>query len=761
MTLSNGGLVVAGTLEATGNITGTLATAAQTNITSLGTLTTLTVDNVIINGTTIGHTDDTDLMTLASGGLTVAGTIEGTTITASTAVVPDASGGADLGSTSLEWGDLYIADDKKIYLGSDQNFSIEYDEDGNDTTAVVAANGVSFAPHGSGTGNTTELRFQELAANGANYVGFKAPDSISSNEVWVLPNADGTADQVLKTDGSNNLSWGSAGGGETFTASGAILDKSFVAITTDGNAKVEAIFNKRDASRLAPDENDWYSHASDPAGFSGEFSTSGKHVVYDPDTDRVILLHTDNSVDLVSQVGTVTSGTVGGETNRVSNIAWGAEQDVETGYHGANGSCIAYDTTNNKIVAFFRDETNSERLAAKVGTVTGGTTNTISWGSAVSVGDDHNVEYVSATFVTHRGKFLVAYQGENSYLKAVSFTVSGTGGSFGTIMDVTDAATTHIDVAYNSVLQQSAVAYSGTSNYGYIKGLIMAADGSLTGGNNNQQVTFSSATTKYINVTANPNTTNSPSNSDTTTKADEYLLTYYGGNNYLYATILTQRVDGEVSLQGATTLYNGGEIKGNSCSFDPSTGRFIIMFVKAHSSSTLAGEEVELSSGTITQINNDLSPSSTSQSVTYVDTCYDPDTENTICVFTHTRSGVRKGASFGIQGGKSNNHSNFIGVAANAASDGESVLVKSTGQVAELNANASSNSDMTVGNIVYLENDATSSDTQTDAAWISATVKASNSNDNALIGRVISSTKIMLGGNFTGAGHDENNQVDD
>jgi hypothetical protein len=54
---------------------GTLSEAAQTNITSLGTLTTLTVDNVIVNGTTIGHTSDTDLMTLASGGLTLAGTL--------------------------------------------------------------------------------------------------------------------------------------------------------------------------------------------------------------------------------------------------------------------------------------------------------------------------------------------------------------------------------------------------------------------------------------------------------------------------------------------------------------------------------------------------------------------------------------------------------------------------------------------------------------------------------------------------------------
>ena len=105
-------------------------------------------------------------------------------------------------------GDALIEDDKKLYLGSGKDFSIEYDEDGNDTTAVVAAGGLSMAPHGTSAGNGTELRFQELAANGANYVGFKAPDSISSNEIWALPNADGTDGQALKTNGSNTLSWG-------------------------------------------------------------------------------------------------------------------------------------------------------------------------------------------------------------------------------------------------------------------------------------------------------------------------------------------------------------------------------------------------------------------------------------------------------------------------------------------------------------------------------------------------------------------------
>jgi len=59
--------------DVTGNVSGTAATvtgAAQSNITSLGTLTTLTVDNIIINGTNIGHTSDTDSIAIASDGVT-------------------------------------------------------------------------------------------------------------------------------------------------------------------------------------------------------------------------------------------------------------------------------------------------------------------------------------------------------------------------------------------------------------------------------------------------------------------------------------------------------------------------------------------------------------------------------------------------------------------------------------------------------------------------------------------------------------------
>jgi len=57
--------------------------------------------------------------------------------------------------------------------------------------------------------NQKEIRFSETTANGVNYVGFKAPASLSADKIWVLPSADGTAGQFLKTDGAGNLSFSS------------------------------------------------------------------------------------------------------------------------------------------------------------------------------------------------------------------------------------------------------------------------------------------------------------------------------------------------------------------------------------------------------------------------------------------------------------------------------------------------------------------------------------------------------------------------
>ena len=72
-------------------------------------------------------------------------------------------------------------------------------------------------------GNNQELRFYE----GSNFVGFEAP-ALSGDQIWVLPDSDGTAGFALKTDGSGNLSWGLAG------------DNAFKTIAVSGQSDVVA-----------------------------------------------------------------------------------------------------------------------------------------------------------------------------------------------------------------------------------------------------------------------------------------------------------------------------------------------------------------------------------------------------------------------------------------------------------------------------------------------------------------------------------------
>ena len=82
---------------------------------------------------------------------------------------------------------------------------------------------LNVSGHLSLDGSANELRFYE----GSNFVGFEAP-ALSGDQIWVLPNADGSSGQALKTDGSGNLSWGTAG------------DNAFANIAVSGQTTVSA-----------------------------------------------------------------------------------------------------------------------------------------------------------------------------------------------------------------------------------------------------------------------------------------------------------------------------------------------------------------------------------------------------------------------------------------------------------------------------------------------------------------------------------------
>jgi hypothetical protein len=85
-----------------GNIDNGSSTITTTGLITGGSL---DIDDVVINGTTIGHTDDTDLMTVANGVLTVAGEVSmttldigGTNVTATAAELNYSDTGASVGT---------------------------------------------------------------------------------------------------------------------------------------------------------------------------------------------------------------------------------------------------------------------------------------------------------------------------------------------------------------------------------------------------------------------------------------------------------------------------------------------------------------------------------------------------------------------------------------------------------------------------------------------------------------------------------------
>ena len=106
--------------------------------------------------------------------------------------------------------------------------------DGDDAITINDGGTITTSGDATVTGNlvlggsNTELRFME----GSNYVGFEAP-ALSANKIWVLPSADGSADQFLKTDGSGNLSFGTLTGGATGGGSDTIFVENSRVMTTN------------------------------------------------------------------------------------------------------------------------------------------------------------------------------------------------------------------------------------------------------------------------------------------------------------------------------------------------------------------------------------------------------------------------------------------------------------------------------------------------------------------------------------------------
>jgi hypothetical protein len=140
ISISSGGVVnISATTASTNATSGALTVAGGAGVAadlSVGDDLRLISDGAILS---FGADGDITITHSADTGLATNGTFTGTSLIATTSFLPDANGGADIGTTSLGFGDVFIADDKKIQFGNDQDATIEYDEDGTDKLSIAGA----------------------------------------------------------------------------------------------------------------------------------------------------------------------------------------------------------------------------------------------------------------------------------------------------------------------------------------------------------------------------------------------------------------------------------------------------------------------------------------------------------------------------------------------------------------------------------------------------------------------------------------------
>ncbi len=140
----------------------------------------LKIRNSSNNGfTTIGPVDTANLGLLPVAGGTMTGTL----------ALPNQSAG----TPSINFGD---ASTGLFRRGSNQiGFTFSGTE-----KIFTDQNGVTLM-------DRTDVRFSESSGNGVNYVALQAPASVANDLTFTLPGLDGSSGQVLKTDGSGNLSF--------------------------------------------------------------------------------------------------------------------------------------------------------------------------------------------------------------------------------------------------------------------------------------------------------------------------------------------------------------------------------------------------------------------------------------------------------------------------------------------------------------------------------------------------------------------------
>ena len=476
--------------------------------------------DVDVNGTVAGTFGVTGATTLSStlavtGAVTGSSTIQGTTITATTAFVPDASDGAALGTSALEFSDLFLADGAVINFGDDQDITLTHTADTGLTTngtfqATTITATTAFVPDASDGAalGTSALEFSDLFLADGAVINFGDDQDVSLTHVadtgllisstdqlqfgdsgtYIYQSADGVLDLVSDTEieltattidinGAVAMD-GAITGGTNITISGE-LDAATLDIS--GNADIDGTL---EADAITVDGTALATYIRDTVGTNmlSSNTESGITVTYDTSNDNI-----DFAVD-AAQTGITSiyaTDLILGEDSQTA-IDFGTANEIDFKADNAARltltSSALYPVTDNEIDlgtsslefkdAYFDGTVTSDAFA---GPLTGDVTGTADLATSVTVSANNSTDE------TVYPLFVDGATGTQGAETDTGFTYNPSSGLL-TIAGELDAGSLDVsgDADIDGTLEADAITVDGTALNEYIADTVGAMVGSNT-----------------------------------------------------------------------------------------------------------------------------------------------------------------------------------------------------------------------------------------------------------------------------------------
>tara|TARA_B100000945_G_scaffold77987_1_gene60243 strand:+ start:716 stop:3511 length:2796 start_codon:yes stop_codon:yes gene_type:complete len=304
-------------------------------------------------------------------------------------------------------------------------------------------------------------------------------------------------------------------------------------------------------------------------------------IAEEPSTGKLVAVFQDYNA---SQNGKAMVGTVSGD-----DISWGALQEYDPG--GAYDNTVIWDPSTSKFLMLWRDTTDGGKGTAKLGTRSG---DSISFTSYVQFSSTYIRDIRVAT--NGSGKFLICYkdEGNSNRSTAVVGTTSGNSISFGTPVEISSYDNSWSqggDVIYDSNADKFVIVHDWPDNDGEALSWVATISGT--------SVTFGAGTPVDTGTYVHNSTTynNSLAGESLAYDSDRNIVTLIG-TTHRHATNsgLTVLYEGTISgtnitWSSSSVIWNGAGSSGNvtnstaSC-YDPVNKKIIGAFKRGTENGT-------------------------------------------------------------------------------------------------------------------------------------------------------------------------------